>query len=97
MNFISTLRFVGPRAANDSSFTPRHPALILCLVGAASATLAISACTTTPMNRDTLRHSAERSCRVQLTVSPEYGIGPFGAYSADEKMRRCMAARGFRG
>lgn len=97
MSILHLIRFIGPRAANDPTFTPRRPAVILRVVAGAAATLAMAACSSVPMNRDALRQHAERDCRVQATVSPAYAIDSTGVGTRNVAFDRCMASRGFRG
>lgn len=63
---------------------------------AAVIAAALTGCASTPMNRDALRQHAERSCRVQSTVSKAYAVDSTGIGMRSVAYARCLRAAGFR-
>ena len=66
------------------------------IIGAAVVAASLAACARTPVNHDALRQRAERSCRVQASVSKAYAVDGTGAGMRSVAYVRCLRTAGFR-
>jgi len=65
------------------------------LIVSAASCIALAACSTQPLNHDTMRAHAERNCRVQAATTPAYAVDSTGVSLRSVAYDACMRRAGF--